>query len=111
MKKGFALAVWMLLVPFVAFGMQPLTEAEMESINASSGVTSPIDDEKTYSGMEVDSLARKDFELSVNDTETRSDVSRLGSGVAIFINDVIIYTGGSSEIWYQTSGASIGISR
>lgn len=78
MKKVLALALGMLLIPFTAFGLQVMSDADMENITGQSGV-------------------------------------------AISLNDIVIYNQGSNEIWYQTldtwnvtdaefkTGASVGI--
>lgn len=113
MKKGFALAVCMLLFPFAVFGMQPMTEPEMDAVKAQSGVLqegdmkeSPLFNDKGLgteftiqtSGNQLDMLSDTASGATI-DTKNSS-----GAGVAIFIDDVKIFFGGPSETWYQTSG-------
>lgn len=48
MKKVLALALGMMLIPFTAFGMQTISEQEMDNVTGQSGVAIAIDDVKIY---------------------------------------------------------------
>lgn len=108
MKKAFALAagILLILVPFTASGMQPLSESEMSSIRAKFGASQVIDGEKTSDQMESEAPQLHAPELSGNENESESkgNVRRYGSGIAIIIDNVQIYTSsGQSEIWYENT--------
>jgi hypothetical protein len=104
----FIIITGLVLVPLAAFGMQVLSDAEMDSIKARTGVA------QTIEGMALHQHDSNDNDAPVHPASDNSrDLSGTkvnprpsGSGVAIFINDVVIFSGGRYEIWYQNGKTS-----
>ena len=119
MKTLFAVFLFSLFFPAAASGMQPMTEAELAAVDARAGAPSESL-ANAPAAQSPDGMSPRDA-LRMNDagfrrtqaagaTPSASGATRTGGGVAIMINDVVIYTNNAGrEIWYQTGSAAIGM--
>jgi len=87
MKKVLALALGILLIPFTAFGMQTMSEADMDSVTGQSGVAISVDNIQLYTAS-VDELW---YETTLADGTTGAAVGLVygdQSADYLFINKI-----------------------
>ncbi len=113
MKRVLAVAICGLFIPAAASGMERMTETELAAIEARAGGPSEMLAAESAGGSTRDAVRMHDRtprNPSAPAGPSASGVSRTGSGIAIMINDVVIYTNNAGrEIWYQTGSAALGL--
>ena len=97
MKKILALAVGMLLIPFTAFGMQMMSDSDMDSITGQSGVAISLSNVQIYSSGGDDLWY--ETSVAVGGSTQAVGLLRDESGSYTFINAIAdardLYNGGS----------------
>jgi len=84
MKKVLALALGMLLIPFTAFGMQTMSEADMDSITGQSGVAISLSNVQIYSDGGDDLWYETTVEFGETEEESSQAVGILQGETASF---------------------------
>ena len=97
-----------LLVPFTAFGMQVMSDAEMDAITAQYSASLEIGEERAANRYPENETPRYEaahlFARSQNRTGSRAESMGAGAGVAVMIDDMKFFFGGSREFWYRSTG-------
>ena len=109
MKKVLALAVAMLLIPFTAFGLEMMSDSDMESITGQSGVAISLDNIQLYQDSAGSELW---FETALNSSASLAAVGLVyeeGSARYLFLNKVgspfALRNGGSGYLGVSSVGA------
>lgn len=109
MKKVLILAIGVLFIPFTVFGMQAMTEAEMDLIRAQYGTIPETDYASRinhYPDNEASRHVTTNPSATIQNGPSMQVNSSTSAGIAILIDDLKIFFSGGGEIWYQTSNYS-----
>lgn len=116
MKKVFAVLFCIVLIPSFALSMEILSDTELDAVTArATGPSEPseasdadFESRENSSRRDMLTINSEPHNSEANNTETGAN--RMCSGVAIMIDDVVIYSNNAGrEIWYQNGSASVGM--